>query len=244
MLDNIRIVLIETSHPGNIGAAARAMKTMGLRQLALVNPNGFPSAESTARASGADDVLAAAQVCSTLVEALKGCRLVVGTSARRRTIDWPELAPRATAERMLAEAALGPVALVFGRESSGLSNAELEHCHFLAHIPTNPNFSSLNIASAVQLFAYELSLAAQADAGHERVPVDQRELVGAEQLEGLHGHLTQALQDIGFADPTQSTKLMLRLRRLFNRARLDRDELNILRGILSAAQTSARRNAK
>lgn len=239
MLSNIRIVLVETTHPGNIGAVARAMKTMGMGSLYLVKPKIFPSAESTARSSGADDVLEQARVCCDLVQALAGCRLVVGTSARRRTVEWPELAPRQSAQRILAEAALGPVALVFGRESSGLSNAELERCHFLAHIPTNPDFSSLNIASAVQLFAYELYQLTLA--GSPGAEVEQREVAGAEALEGLHRHLSDALVEIGFADPQQSRKLMRRLRRLFNRARPDQDELNILRGILSTAQNLARR---
>ena len=239
MLSNIRIVLVETTHPGNIGAVARAMKTMGMGSLYLVKPKIFPSAESTARASGADDILEQARVCGDLVQALEGCRLVVGTSARRRTVEWPELAPRQSAQRMLAEAARGPVALVFGRESSGLSNAELERCHFLAHIPTNPDFSSLNIASAVQLFAYELYQPSVAGAPAEAV--EERDVAGAEALEGLHQHMTRTLVEIGFADPQQSKKLMRRLRRLFNRARPDRDELNILRGILSTAQNLARR---
>ncbi len=239
MLSNIRIVLVETTHPGNIGAVARAMKTMGIGSLYLVKPKIFPSAESTARASGADDILEQARVCSDLVQALEGCRLVVGTSARRRTVEWPELAPRQSAQRMLAEAARGPVALVFGRESSGLSNAELERCHFLAHVPTNPDFSSLNIASAVQLFVYELYQLDLADA--PAAAVEAREVAGAEALEGLHQHMARTLVEIGFADPQQSKKLMRRLRRLFNRARPDSDELNILRGILSTAQNLARR---
>jgi tRNA (cytidine32/uridine32-2'-O)-methyltransferase len=240
MLSNVRIVLVETTHPGNVGAVARAMKTMSLERLHLVRPRGFPSAEATARASGADDVLEAAVVCADLPQALAGCRLVAGTSARRRTVEWPTLDPRETARRMLAEARLGDVALVFGRESSGLSNAELDRCHFLAHVPTNPAFASLNVASAVQLFAYELHMQALhqtlAEAGDCREVADDREVADAEALEGLHRHLAQTLEEIGFADPRQSKKLLRRLRRLFNRARPDRDELNILRGILSAAQ--------
>jgi tRNA (cytidine32/uridine32-2'-O)-methyltransferase len=238
MLSNIRIVLVETSHPGNIGAVARAMKTMTLAQLYLVKPKIFPSAECTARASGADDVLENAVICDDLVEALRDCRLVVGTSARRRTVEWPELAPRQTAERMLEEAAQGPVALVFGRENSGLSNAELDRCHFLAHVPTNPQFSSLNVAASVQLFAYELRIGAL---GAAAAPADEvREVAGADALEGLHVHMTETLREIGFADPQQSDKLMRRLRRLFNRARPDKDELNILRGVLSSVQRLAR----
>ncbi len=230
MLSDIRIVLVETTHPGNIGAVARAMKTMGLSRLCLVRPKIFPSADCTARASGADDILAAASVHDDLVQAVADCRLVVGTSARRRTVDWPELDPRQTALRMMGEAAQGPVALVFGRESSGLTNAELERCHFLAHIPSMENFSSLNIASAVQLFAYELRMAELSGVGSA---VEQRAVAPAQALEGLIAHLAQALVDIEYADPNQSNKLMRRLRRLFNRARPDNEEINILRGILS-----------
>jgi len=240
MFTNIRIVLVETSHPGNIGAVARAMKTMALERLYLVRPKSFPSAECTARASGADDILENAVVCDDLVGALRDCRLVVGTSARRRTVEWPELAPRQTAERMMAEAAGGPVALVFGRESSGLSNAELDRCHFLAHVPTNPRFSSMNVAATVQLFAYELRMAALAS--ETAAPEQARAVAGADALEGLHLHLGETLREIGFADPQQSTKLMRRLRRLFNRAQPDLDEVNILRGILSAAQRLARQD--
>jgi tRNA (cytidine32/uridine32-2'-O)-methyltransferase len=240
MCTNIRIVLVETSHPGNIGAVARAMKTMGLQSLYLVRPKTFPSAESTARASGADDLLERAQVRDDLVQAVAGCRLVVGTSARRRTVEWPELTPRETARRLLGDAALGAVALVFGRESSGLTNEELALCHYLTHVPTNPEFSSLNVAAAVQLFAYELRMATLDGTA---TPGEEREVAGAEALEGLLGHLQQTLLEIGFAAPQQSKKLMRRLRRLFNRARPDRDEINILRGILSAAQYLARRSS-
>jgi tRNA (cytidine32/uridine32-2'-O)-methyltransferase len=235
---SIRIVLVETTHPGNIGAVARAMKTMGLGQLYLVRPKRFPHADCTARASGADDLLAAARVCADLPEALAGCRLVVGTSARRRSVAWPELEPRACAGRLWTEAAAGPVALVFGRESSGLTNQELARCHYLTRVPTDPAFSSLNLAAAVQLYAYELRLAELAD---QPAPGPAREVAGAEQLDGLLGHLETTLLEIGFATPGQSTRLMRRLRRLFNRARPDQEEINILRGMLSAAQYQARR---
>jgi tRNA (cytidine32/uridine32-2'-O)-methyltransferase len=240
MLSNVRIVLVETTHPGNVGAVARAMKTMALERLYLVRPHGFPSAEATARASGADDVLAAAVLCDSLPQALAGCRLVVGTSARQRTVEWPRLDPRESARRLLAEARLGPVALVFGRESSGLSNAELDRCHFLAHVPTNPAFGSLNVAAAAQLFAYELYVQGSPAAAAGLAAETAREVADAEALEGFHRHLAQTLEQIGFADPSQSKKLLRRLRRLFNRARPDRDEVNILRGILSAAQRLAR----
>lgn len=235
-LARIRFVLVETTHPGNIGAVARAMKTMGLSRLELVRPRHFPNAEAIALASGADDLLERAGVHPSLTAALAGCRLAVGTSARPRTVEWPLLGPGQCARRLLAEAAEGDVALVLGRESSGLTNEELARCQYLVNIPTDPGFSSLNVAAAAQIFAYEVrsawlgeaALPRAAGTGHEPAPI--------EDLEGFYGHLLRALADLGFSDPEQSAKLERRLRRLFNRARPDRVELNILRGILSAAQ--------
>jgi len=238
MSGNIRIVLVETTHPGNIGAVARAMKTMALTALYLVRPKVFPNAECTARACGADDLLATAQVCEDLDQALRGCRLVIGSSARQRSVEWPTLDPRQAARRLLAEAEQGPVALVFGRESSGLSNAELDRCHLLAQVPTHPHFSSLNVAAAVQLFAYELRMASLE--GVAVVP-EGRAVAEAEVLEAMLEHLTETLRMIGFADPQQSRKLMRRLRRMFQRARPDHHEINILRGIFRSAQHLARR---
>jgi tRNA (cytidine32/uridine32-2'-O)-methyltransferase len=234
-LDRIRLVLVETTHPGNIGAVARAMKTMGLTRLYLIQPRHFPNAEALARASGADDLLATAEVHGDLIGALRGCRFVVGSSARLRTVDWPLLDPSEGAARLLVEAARGDVALVLGRESSGLTNEELALCHHLVRIPTNPAYSSLNLAAAAQVFCYEIfRLAGE---GQMAVPADgARDLATLEAMEGFYGHLSQTLTDIGFADPQQSGKLLRRLRRLFNRARPDWTELNILRGILSAAQ--------
>ena len=159
MLEQIRIVLVGTTHPGNIGAVARAMKTMALDNLWLVAPKQFPSAEATARASGADDLLARARICTDLSEAIEGCRLVVGASARLRTVQWPQMAPRECARALLSEATAGPVAILFGRESSGLSNQELDRCSHLVHIPSNPEFSSLNLAAAVQILTYEIRIA-------------------------------------------------------------------------------------
>lgn len=241
-LANIRIVLIGTTHPGNIGAVARAMKNMCLSQLCLVAPKEFPCAEATARASGADDLLETAGVYDNLDDALEGCRLVVGASARLRTVEWPQLTPRECAERMVSEAGEGDIALIFGRESSGLSNAELDRCHYLVHIPANVKYSSLNLSMAAQVLAYELHIAALQ--GEVSVPVDSGpEVATADVMEDFYRHLEQTMVDIGFSDPRQSNKLQRRLRRLFNRARPDGDELNILRGILSAAQgrKSARR---
>lgn len=235
MLANIRIVLVETSHPGNIGAVARAMKNMCLTDLRLVRPKVFPSAEATARASGADDLLTATRCHGDLPDALAGCRLVVGASARLRSVDWPQLDPHASAARVLQEAGSAPVAMVFGRENSGLTNDELACCHYLVHIPANPDYSSLNLAMAVQTLAYELRMAQlRQDACYQ--PETLPELADPVLMDLFHQHLEQTMADLGFSDPRQSHKLMLRLRRLFARARPDRDELNILHGLLSACQ--------
>lgn len=234
MLNNIRIVLVDTSHPGNIGAVARAMKNMSLQQLHLVTPQLFPHQEATSRATGADDLLKKAQVVDSLDDALVGCRLVVGTSARARSVNWPVVSPREAAAMLVQEAVHGEVALVFGRERSGLSNSELDRCTFLVHIPTNEAYSSLNLGAAVQVLAYEIF-----QAQHQQVELTDestRDLATAEMLQGFHEHLAQALDDVGFTQPKQSKKLLRRLRSLFQRARLDKDEINIMRGILSAMQ--------
>jgi tRNA (cytidine32/uridine32-2'-O)-methyltransferase len=234
MLNQIRIVLVDTSHPGNIGAAARAMKNMCLSQLHLVTPHQYPCEEATSRASGADDLLANAVVHQSLDDALEGCRLVVGTSARPRTVSWPVLSPRESAEKLVEESESGEVALIFGREKSGLSNSELDRCNFLVHIPTNEAYSSLNLGAAVQVLSYEVYLASLTGVSDQnKIP---RELATAEMMQGFHEHLAQALDDVGFTDPRQSEKLLRRLRSLFQRARPDKDEINILRGILSAMQ--------
>ncbi len=238
--DHIRIVLVEPTHPGNIGASARAMKNMGLCALHLVRPQRFPSAEATARASGADDLLAAACVHDELDTALADCRLVVGTSARRRSIHWPEWSPREAAAKLWEASAAGPVAILFGREHSGLSNAELDRCHALLRIPVDPAYPSLNLGAAVQVVAYELFLArAEAvDAPPAHVPAP------AAELEAFYRHLEETLVQIGFLDPENPKQAMRRLRRLFNRAAPDQVELNILRGILSAAQGAKWRRAR
>ncbi|MEO7557824.1 MAG: tRNA (cytosine(32)/uridine(32)-2'-O)-methyltransferase TrmJ [Gammaproteobacteria bacterium] len=238
-LSHVRVVLIETSHPGNIGAVARAMKNMGLHHLYLVNPRMFPHADATARASGADDVLGAAQVCASLDEALRGCSLVFGASARLRTIAWPQLNPRDCAKLIIAESARAPLALLIGREHAGLTNEELERCNYLVNIPSNPDFSSLNIAAAVQVLVYEVYLAHL-----EHTPVQPKlsesAPATADELELLYAHMQQALTDIEFLDPANPRQLMRRLRRLFNRVHLDKIETNILRGILAAAQRRAK----
>lgn len=188
-LAGIRCVLVGTTHTGNLGAAARAMKTMGLTHLELVKPRLPPDAEALARASGADDLLERAGVHEDLSGALAGCRLVIGASARLRSLPWPLLEPPAAARLLLAEATAGDVALVFGRESSGLANEELACCHYLVHIPTDPEFSSLNLAAAVQVLAYEIRRTWREGLG-ERLPEEPRDLATAEAMEGFHAHLT------------------------------------------------------
>lgn len=238
---NVRVVLLETTHPGNVGASARAMKAMGLDRLSLVNPSRFPSVEATAMASGADDLLVHAEVCRSLGEALRDCGLVVGTSARERTLPWPTLDPRAAAGRIMGAAAHSNVALVFGREQSGLTNDEVEFCQFLVRIPTAPEFSSLNLAAAVQIMAYELR---QATLSGEiaRSASTRRETPAAttEQMEQLYTHLEQVMTEVAFFDAQKPRYLMRRLKRLFNRARLDQNETNILRGFLAAVQAQRR----
>lgn len=231
--NKLRIVLVETTHPGNIGASARAMKNMGLEQLVLVKPQRYPSAEATARASGADDILARARVVEDLDAALEGCALVVGTSARRRGLSCPELGPRECARELATHSMLSPVALVFGQERSGLDNDAVDRCHYLVRIPTNPDFSSLNLAAAVQVLSYELRMTAsfsQPSENPETAPAP------AEEVERFYQHLEPVLIEIGFLDPVNPRHLMRRLRHLFNRARPDQNEVNILRGILSAVQ--------
>lgn len=238
---NIRIVLVGTSHPGNIGAAARAMKTMCLDQLYLVNPQRYPCAEATARASSANDLLARARVCENLDLALADCALVIGASARLRTLAWPQLDPRQAADQIIGACGQGSVAVLFGRENSGLTNDELERCHYLMHIPGNPEYNSLNLAAAIQVVAYEIMMAALAHNSAVSTLVEEsRDFAIAEETEGFYAQLEQVLIEIGFLDPAQPRLLMRRLRRLFMRARLDKNEVNILRGILTAVRQSQR----
>ncbi|HDN25956.1 MAG TPA: RNA methyltransferase [Thioploca sp.] len=232
-LDNVQIILVGITHPGNIGAAARAMKTMGLSQLRLVQPKHFPSAEATARATGADDVLVNAQVFDTFEESLKDCHLIVGTSTRQRTIAWPVLTPKACAEK--ASECAGRVAIVFGREQYGLTNQELELCNYLVQIPTNPTFSSLNVAAAVQILAYELRISNEA-LKLENVNSSLPAPASAEAIAQFYQHLEQTLIDIEVLDPQNPRQLMRHLHRLFNRVQLFDSEVSLLRGILTAAQ--------
>ncbi|ATR81873.1 tRNA (cytosine(32)/uridine(32)-2'-O)-methyltransferase TrmJ [Pseudomonas sp. HLS-6] len=248
MLQNIRVVLVNTSHPGNIGGAARAMKNMGLSRLVLVDPLHFPSHEASARASGADDVLAGAQVVATLEEALVGCTLVIGTSARDRRIPWPMLDPRECGAKVIEDAGQGAeVALVFGREHSGLTNDELQRCHYHVHIPSNPDFSSLNLGAAVQVLAYEVRMAWLAIEGRpskvekvEVASVRSGELATMDEMELFYEHLEKTLVEIGFLDPEKPKHLMSRLRRLYGRSSVNRSEMSILRGILTETQKMAR----
>jgi len=234
MLNNIRVVLSHTTHPGNIGSAARAMKTMGLAHLYLINPHRFPDRQADAMAAGADDVLKNAVVCSTLDEALHGAVLVAGMSARVRDISQEVFPPRTAMPMLMQHAAQHPVALLFGTEMSGLTNDEMGRCQFMVCIPANPEYSSLNLAAAVQLVAYELRLAAYSGAaglGEQASP--ELTPAPAEQMASYFKHLEETLAEIGFLRDKQSTKLMYKLRRLYARARLEQEEVNILRGILT-----------
>ena len=240
MLENVKIVLVNTTHPGNIGGAARAMKTMGLVQLVLVDPKYFPNAECTARAAGADDILARARVFPSLEEAVAECELVFATSARARSIAWPEVTPEAAAAQIIAQAETNSsTAVVFGRESTGLSNEQLEICHAMIRIPTNVDFSSLNIASAVQIICYEMIKQYLAKDENMTAGDTSTPLATAEQMEYLYQHFEQTLTDISYFDPEKPRRLMRRIKRLFNRAQLDSNEYNILRGILTAASNAA-----
>jgi TrmH family RNA methyltransferase len=236
---DIRIVLVEPSHPGNIGAVARAMKNMGLERLVLVSPRQFPHSEASARASGADDVLAGARVVPTVAEAVAGCGFIVATTSRTRDQYFRVADVREAAERMLQESRRGPAAVLFGPERAGLTNEQLEAAHLLIRIPASESYPSLNLAMAVQIVAYELFLA-------RGVQIDNAPAAGPladpVEMERLYGHLAQVLDEIDFRDRTQGgTHLMARLRRLFQRAALDRNEVNILRGILTAVQNRRRR---
>jgi len=255
MLNKIRIVLVNTSHMGNVGGVARAMKNMGLENLYLVEPQGnIADQQAVARASGATDLLKNAVVCETLEEAVADCHLVVGTSARSRHIPWPLSNPRECAARVAQVCEHeNQVAIVFGRESSGLTNEELHLCNLHVHIPTNEEFSSLNIAAAVQVLSYEMRLAwldqqqnlsskedSESNAINWGVDWDY-ELATHEDLERFFEHLEKTLVDIEFLDPNNPKQLMTRLRRLYQRTGIDKVEVNILRGILSATHKATQK---
>lgn len=235
---SIRIVLSHPTHDGNVGAVARAMKNMGLDALYLVAPLADPgSPEARARAAGAEDVLEGARVLATLPEALADSGLVIGSSARTREIPWPTVSPRVAAREAVRAARRAPVALVFGQERMGLTNEELDRCHLMVSIPTSPDFSSLNLAAAVQILAYEVLLARNLEPGVAVRPAGPV-LASHEDLQRLYSHLETVLGDIGFFGSRHPEKLMRRLVRLFNRAQLDDSEVSILRGILTAMQQS------
>ncbi len=245
MFANIRIVMVNTTLSANIGAAARAMKTMGLSRLYLVEPKLFPSAEATALASGSSDILANAQVVATLEEAVADCSLVIGTSARSRTIPWPLMDARTAGETVRLESERNEVAIVFGREDRGLTNEELARCHYHVCIPTNEEYGVLNVAAAIQVLAYEVRMAHLLAEGRpepegEAMPVSfvrwDGEMVSSADMERFYAHFEQALVDMGFLDPDNPRQLMTRVRRLFNRVRLDRMEHNLLRGMLTHMQ--------
>jgi TrmH family RNA methyltransferase len=226
-----RFVLFEPSHPGNIGAAARALKTMGFQRLVLVNPTCDIDSQARARSAGAVDVLDSAEIFPTLEAAIADCSFVVGTSARRRRLHWPELSARECAVSVASRLSTGPAAVVFGPERAGLPNAQLDLCSALVYIPSNPDYNSLNLASAVQLIAYELRLSLIEE---PPPPAADYPPATAREMTLFYGHLERALLAAEFLDAKNPRHLMRRLRRLFNRAELDQNELRILRGMLTA----------
>ena len=234
----IRIVLVNTTQAGNIGGAARAMKTMGLAELYLVQPREYPAPRAVWRAAGARDVLANATIVESVDEAIADCALVVGTSARERRIPWPLLNPRECGEKIYSEAATHKTALLFGREDRGLTNDELQKCHYHVHIPSNPDYSSLNLATAVQVLAYEIRMASLADEQGNLPALSEWDQppVTAGDLEFFHEHLATTMAELQFYDPENPKQLLTRMRRLFNRVRMDQMEVSILRGLLSAVQ--------
>mgnify|MGYP001615308142 FL=1 len=235
-LAHIRVVLNRPTHPGNIGAVARAMKTMCLGQLYLVAPRRFPAPEASALAAGAEDVLDRAHVCQTLEEAVRDCRLIIGTSARSRRIGWPTLDPSEGAKQLITAAAEGSVALIFGQERTGLINEELDRCHAVIAIPANQAYSSINLAGSVQIMAYELMRAGVGATSVADEMLGSTQPATHEEMEHFYRHLEQTLMETGFLDPANPRLLMRRLRRLFNRAMPDQNEINILRGILASTQ--------
>ena len=224
----IRIVLVNTSHPGNIGGAARAMKNMGLAELYLVEPREYPAPRAVWRAAGARDVLANAKIVG----------LVIGTSARERRIPWPLINPRECGDKIWKEAKSHQVALLFGREDRGLTNSELQKCHYHVHIPSNPDYSSLNLATAVQVLSYEIRMASLTRKNGKLPEMNEwdQPLATADELELFHDHLASTMADLKFYDPDNPKQLLTRMRRLFNRTRMDKMEVSMLRGLLSAAQ--------
>ncbi|MDA0146778.1 tRNA (cytosine(32)/uridine(32)-2'-O)-methyltransferase TrmJ [Vibrio sp. LaRot3] len=236
MLNNVKVVLVGTSHSGNIGSAARAMKVMGFTNMVLVDPQCEVDGQSIALAAGAADIAQNAQVVSTLEEAVEDCSLVVGSSARSRTLEWPMLEPRECGEKCAQEGLTSKVAIVFGRERTGLTNEELQTCHYHVCIPANPEYSSLNLAMAVQTISYEIRVAhlEQEKALHpEQKPV---EYPRHKELEMFFDHLEKVMVDTQFISQEQPGKVMNKMRRLFSRARPELQEINTLRGVLTAIE--------
>ncbi|MCU5773953.1 tRNA (cytosine(32)/uridine(32)-2'-O)-methyltransferase TrmJ [Erwiniaceae bacterium BAC15a-03b] len=236
MLQNIRIVLVETSHTGNMGSVARAMKTMGLTNLYLVNPLVKPDSQAIALAAGASDVIGDAKIVDTFDEAIAGCRLVVGTSARSRSLPWPMLDPRECGIKSVQEGQQAPVALVFGRERVGLTNEELQKCHYHVAIAANPEYSSLNLAMAVQIIAYEVRMAFLQSQEQPQPEFTESPYPLVDDLERLYQHMEQLMVSSGFIREANPGQVMSKMRRLYTRARPERDELNILRGMFSSLE--------
>lgn len=235
MLKNIRIVLVGTSHSGNIGSAARAMKVMGLSNLVLVAPESSVDGQAIALAAGASDIANNARIVATLEEAVADCALVVGTSARSRTLDWPMLNARECGIKAVNTAQSQPVAIVFGRERIGLTNQELQVCHYHVAIPANPEYSSLNLAMAVQTLCYEMRMAWLEQTAYQGEKTEP-EYPLSQDLERFYIHLERVLTKTDFINKSHPGMVMTKLRRLFNRARPESQELNILRGILASIE--------
>lgn len=235
-LSSIRIVLVATSHPGNIGSTARAMKTMGLNSLYLVQPKSFPDKRAQEMAAGADDLLDSAVVTETLEEALAGAQLILGTSARPRGISLPGLTPSSCADLVSQQSEETQIAVVFGREHAGLTNEELLKCHYHIHIPSNPEYSSLNLAQAVQIITYELRMKLLAPKAE--VSLRQDDFATADEIEQFYDHLKKVFIEVQFLKEANPRRLMQRVRRLFNRVNLEKMEVNLLRGMLSQVQKS------
>jgi RNA methyltransferase, TrmH family, group 1 len=235
-LDNIKIVLVETSHTGNMGSAARAMKTMGLTNLCLVNPIIKPDSQSISLAAGASDIIKNAHICSSLTQAIADCNLVIGTSARSRSLQWPNLTPKVCADKIVQQALNSKVALVFGRERVGLTNDELQKCDYHVSIPANPDYSSLNLAMSVQVLCYEIrmSMLNTQDLTSNSIEVAEVDFPTNADIERFYQHLQQTLLNTGFINANHPGQVMGRLRRLFTRAHVEQQELNILRGILTS----------
>ncbi len=238
MLNNVKVVLVGTSHSGNIGSAARAMKVMGLSEMVLVDPQCEVDAQAVALAAGASEIALNARIVKSLEEAVDDCGLVVGTSARSRTLEWPMLDPRECGEKFAQEGQKHPVALVFGRERTGLTNEELQKCHYHVSIPANPEYSSLNLAMAVQTLSYEIRVAHLNQLQAQYAPKAEEEYPRHKELELFYQHLEKVMLETQFISEEQPGQVMNKLRRMFNRARPETQELNILRGVLTAIEKS------